>query len=456
MGEALSHDRPVAIVGATLLTLCNETPLHGHTLFVQGEKIAAVFPDAAVHLPDDARIIDARGLYVLPGFVDMHVHVGFAAQWRHVGDDVRAQIFAEAEQEMALYLANGITRIRNMWGAPEHLTLAARIRDHKVAGPCLHTTSPILDGAPAVWSESVSLTTPKQATAFAASVAAQGYEALKVYNHLDLDTYRALVAAGEELGLPVVGHVPFAVGIDGALEAGQKSVEHFRGYDFDAARPPSGSSAEGRYGYWLRMSDDEFERLAEKTLASSTWNCPTLVTIEGARAIAVERDQAFAPAFRSMPPQLRQAMLDAVSASPISEEAALTLYAGRSRQLHLLKRLHDGGGKLLVGTDASVLNILPGHSLHDEMETFVAAGLSTYETLVCCCRNPARFYGDADWGTIEVGNRADVVLLRNNPLDDIRNTRSIAGTMARGRWFGQSALAAMNKLQTMETSHERQ
>lgn len=177
---------------------------------------------------------------------------------------------------------------------------------------------------------------------------------------------------------------------------------------------------------------------------------------DGARAIAVERDQAFTPAFRSVPPQLRQAMLDAVSASPISEEAALTLHAGRSRQIQLLKRLHDGGGKLLVGTDASVLNILPGHSLHDEMEAFVETGLSTYETLVCCCLNPARFYGEADWGTIDVGNRADLVLLSQNPMEDIRNTRSIVGTMARGRWFDQSELAAMENLQTMETSHDRQ
>jgi imidazolonepropionase-like amidohydrolase len=287
------------------------------------------------------------------------------------------------------------------------------------------------------------ITTTAQAVATARANAEDGDEAIKVYNHLRADVYDALSAEGARLGLPVVGHVPFAVGIHRALAAGQRSIEHFRGYDFDPAHPPGTSGAAGRFGVWLTLSDAALAAYAEETRAAGTWNCPTFTVIGSGLSVAEKGAGCFPPEFRFLPSGLRASMMRSVANPIFTPDATRTLAAGKPRQFALLRMMHAAGNKLLVGTDCSVPNILPGFSIHDELANFVAAGLTPRETLYCCCRNPALFYGEADRGRVAAGCRADLLLLDADPLDDIRNTRRIAGVMARGRWHDRAALRAM-------------
>ena len=115
--------------------------------------------------------------------------------------------------------------------------------------------------------------------------------------------------------------------------------------------------------------------------------------------------------------------------------------------MQLIKALNDQGATLLLWTDVSVEGIIPGFSAHQELELLVEAGLTPYEALCCGTRNAAivadRMSTNSDWGSIAVGNRADLILLADNPLADIRNTRSQIGVMLRGRWFAQTELDQM-------------
>ena len=115
--------------------------------------------------------------------------------------------------------------------------------------------------------------------------------------------------------------------------------------------------------------------------------------------------------------------------------------------MQLTKALNDHGVTLLLGTDVSVEGVIPGYSAHQELELLVEAGLTTYQALCCGTRNAAivadRMGKDSEWGTIEVGNRADLILLADNPLAHIRNTRSLLGVMLRGRWYSTSDLEQM-------------
>lgn len=430
----------VAIVGATVVPVHGPTAVRDATVVVDGERLLAVGPRAEVPVPASARVVDGSGRFLVPGLVDMHVHIGGPALRHEPGSPEYTRLAVEAGDDLELYLANGVTLVRNMWGAPFHRVLDAEVADGRRAGPRVRSVSAILDGVPPVWPRSTQITSEAAARAVVESIARDGYEAIKVYNHLDAQAYFALVVEGRRRGLPIVGHVPFAVGIRGALAVGQRSIEHFRGYDFDPDRPPGTSGVADRFARWLDLDDAALDRLVSATLACNTWNCPTLAVVDATVATATCGLDALPPQMRFVPRGLRAAMHAAVAKPIFTRDVCLTLGAGRPRQLALLKRLHEAGAGLLAGTDAGLPGVLPGFSLHDELALFVAAGLTPLDALACCCRGPASFYGDDAIGRLAPGGYADLILLDADPRRDIGNTRRIAAVVARGRVFERAAL----------------
>src|SRR5262245_56672488 len=168
--------------------------LPDQTVVVRGGVIAQVGPAGAATLPSDSRHIDGRGRFLMPGLADMHVHV-----WD--------------ENDLYLFVANGVTTVRNMFGAPLHLDWRARIERGELVGPRIYTAGPIIDGKPAVWPGSVELDDPEEAAGVVEEQKAAGYDFLKPYARLTPECYAALVAAGEEQGMLLMGHVPEALGL---------------------------------------------------------------------------------------------------------------------------------------------------------------------------------------------------------------------------------------------------
>ncbi len=289
--------------------------LRDRTVLVVGGVIQAVDEEKSVRIPKGTVRIEGRGKYLIPGLADMHVHIG--AEVPGMGltlpDPINAKIAGSewdgpVQRELLLYLANGVTTVRNMAGSPTTLRLIHRIESGELRGPRVFTAGPIIDGNPPsnpviafhVFDQ------PQEAAQLVESLHQQGYSFLKVYNQLSAESYYALADAAHAAGMPVVGHVPFKVGFPGVLQAHQDSVEHLRGYDFDASHPPTVSVSADRFNAWFRISDETMRENAVRTAAAGIYNCPTLSVIyDGMVTGAAKTQRAARPEMQLMPEALR-------------------------------------------------------------------------------------------------------------------------------------------------------
>jgi imidazolonepropionase-like amidohydrolase len=433
----------VAFVGVDVLTMDADRVLRDQTVVVADGRIVSVNPRDQTPIPVGAKRIDGRGATLLPGLADMHAHLtGYANTDGKAGDD------GVARAQMLGYVATGVTLVRNMAGSAAHLGYAHRVAAGELVGPRIFTATNIVDGPNPVWAWSIKLGEGADVDDLVAGFVRDGYHQIKVYNELPRQVYAALFDAAAKHGVPVVGHVPFSIGIDAALAARQHSIEHFRGYDYDAVRPQAllldgGRNAE-RFSSWMRISDERMRDLVAKTVAAGTWNCPTFVIdaqmSDPAGRMKVARDSRM----RFVHPRIRETLqgnqLDAIF-SPESRDA---LRKSLPQRYKLLKMLDDAGAGLLVGTDSLTPFLVPGYTPIDELKHFVAAGLTPYRALRAATADPARFLGiEAEAGTVAVGKRADLLLVEGNPLDDLDNLWRRRGVMVAGRWYGEQELQAM-------------
>ena len=208
---------------ANVIPMDSERVLRDHTIVVTGDRIAAVAPDGAIALPEGTPMIDAGGAYVTPGLIDSHVHI--------------------RRSELDDYVHAGITSVRNMWGYQALPATMRLIEDGTLLGPTIYSASQGIDASPGVWPETQFVDEPSQADAVVAAQVAAGWRFLKVYNSLSLESYDAIVASARARGIRFAGHVSNQVPIEHALDSGQASIEHLRGYDFALQRNPGGAAA---------------------------------------------------------------------------------------------------------------------------------------------------------------------------------------------------------------------
>ena len=406
----------IAFVGVAVVPMDSPRVLRDQVVLVRDGKILRVGPTGTVTIPGDARRIDGRKRYLIPGLADMHMHF--------VGPEHYADI-------SLLFVANGVTTVRCMWGTPEVLQFARRSQTDPWV-PTISTTGPPTGGAPPIYPGMRVVKTPEEARRAVADDRAAGYDAIKVYNRLPAPAYRALVQASGAIGLPVVGHVPEDVTLDDALTSGQKSIEHLQGY----VRAVTQNSASSLPDKGTPADAGRLKAVVSRTKQHGVYNTPTLVVygnlLEGLRdpsAVPVE--------FRFVSPSLRAAW-DVMLArwTPILSGDGAREYRDTQKLLmHITMALDEGGAPLLLGTDAPNPYVVPGFSVHDELEALVHAGLTPYRALRTATVSTAAFIGRSDTGTIAAGHVADLVLLTANPLDDIRATRQRDGVMIRGRWL---------------------
>jgi len=420
------RDAALALVGVHVISTEADVALEDRTVIVAGERIVAVGPRSTTAVPAGATVIEGNGRYLAPGLADMHVHL-------------------HGEADLVLFLANGVTTVRNLFGFPLHLELQRRIEAGELLGPTIHTAGPILDGQPPVWPGSDVARTAEEAERMVRAQAEAGYGFLKVYENLLPDAYDAIVETAAELGIQVHGHVPTAVGLDRALEARQRTIEHLSTYGPAMARSdvePWRLAAPYRnmvHG-WTALDPERVAFYAGFTRESETWNCPTLVVL--ARAFATEPELA---AFRERTEALRfvPSSLSAYwNAGPRDEAVNATVQAGMPGRYAFLRTLHEAGARLLIGTDTPNPWVIPGFSIHEELAHFIAAGFTPRETLRMATAGAAEFLGlAAELGDVRPGLVADLVLLAENPLRDLGAYARPAGLVLRGRWLPGERLA---------------
>ncbi len=395
---------------------------HGRTVVVRYGTIVQVGPSAEVEIPAGATVVDGRGEFLIPGLWDMHVHALWAA-------DVPATF-------LPLFVAHGVTGVRDMGGTLDVLAQARDdVRMDRYPAPRLVASGMILDGPEPVHPEvSIAVADAADARRAVERLARADVDFLKVYTLLPAEAFEAVVAEAAVRSLPVAGHVPAAVGPVAAAEAGMRSVEHTMN-ELD--------------GFCAREEPEACDPIVAAFREHGTWQVPVL---------AVERDRAKEqmaadPRLAYMPESLLQYWFgarppDADARAPADGRPPAPASAERTPELPeeawLTTLLHEAGVPILAGTDAGVPFSLPGWSLHEELELLVAAGLTPAEALEAATRGPAEYLGRTEeLGTIEVGRRADLVLLRANPLDDIRNTRAIEAVILGGELLDREALDAI-------------
>ena len=437
--DARLDNADFALADVTVISMESRVPAPHRTVLIRGNRILSVGPADEVSIPAGTTRIDASGRYLIPGLADMHAHVGFDHQPGQAGE----------RADLLLYLATGVTTLRNAVGSPATLALAQAVEKGELAGPRIENASPLLEGENAVWGFATKVLSAAEGRAAVRQFAADGYGSIKIYHTLSREAYKAVADEAGRLGIPYFGHVPFEVGVEEVLADGQASIEHFRGYDIDglsleALEKDGGRSAQ-RFASWLNMPDARMDELVRATVAAGTWNCPTFVV--NSMLIDADRLEAYAnhPMAAYMPADFIARFRESGLEELFSPESRDMLRQARPQMLKFLKKLHDAGAGVMSGTD-TFPSLVPGFTLIDELGAFVEAGLSPYEALQAATTDPARYLSEDDRrGRILPGMAADLVLLGANPLDDIDNLWKLEGVVANGRWLERQALLSLLK-----------
>jgi imidazolonepropionase-like amidohydrolase len=412
----------VAITGVTVIDGVDSAPRRNQTVVVRGTRIAAVGPAASVGVPAGARVIDGRGKYLVPGLWDMHVHTAISG-----GRDL-----------LALYVANGVTGVRDMAGDWDTLrTWRSEIARGQLVGPRIIASGPYLEGGD-VPIPHLNARNAAEARAGVDSLVSLGVDFIKVHSQLTAEAYFAIARRARERGVVFAGHVPRVVGSAAASDSGQKSIEHLLAIPADCSAADSVALAprftvQGALG---RCSSEDLAPLYAKFVRNGTYVTPTFtaqVEVASWPTRAVPGD--------SLAHYLPKAVRDYVaeifpmpdSIPPNADSVGRAMLEKRLRQVAAMRR---AGVHVLTGTDAPLRNSPPGFGLHEELALLARGGMSPFEVLQAATLEPARYFGMLDsTGTVAAGKLADLVLLDANPLQDIRNTRRISAVVANGRLF---------------------
>jgi hypothetical protein len=401
----------VAFVGANVVPMDSERILSNQTVVVRDDRIVALGPTDTTDVPAGAVRIDARGKYLLPGLAEMHGHVpppGAPAEF--------------TESVLFLYLANGITTVRGMLGAAGQLELRERANRGDLLSPTLYLAGPSFNGQ--------SINSPEEAVQRVRQQKAEGWDLLKVHPGLTLEEYDAMATTAREEGIRFGGHVPADVGLVHAIDMGQETFDHLDGF------------VEYLEGDQRPIDTRALADIVRRTREAGAWVVPTMAlweTLYGTADLATL--QAYSE-LRYMPPQqVRQwttAFENRLNHPQFNMVVARQVIENRTRILDALNR---GGVRILMGTDAPQQFSVPGFSLHRELQRMSAAGMTPYEILETGTRNVGEYFKDKDrFGTVAVGQRADLLLVEANPLADIRSVARLAGVMVRGRWLSREEI----------------
>jgi imidazolonepropionase-like amidohydrolase len=433
-----SNGAQLAIAGITIIDVASGRLVPEQTVVIRANRIVAVGADKATSLPSGTRIIMGAGGFLIPGLWDMHAHSM---------DDTLTRT-----NLMPLWVANGVTGVRIMWGWSWNLTERAEVAAGRLLGPRMVVATPIIDGR--MWEGSLAPRSPEAARRMVDSLARLGYDFVKTLQFLPRDVYFAIADQAKRAGIPFAGHLPIGVSAAEASDVGQRSFEH--GMDLtlscsrDEARirsdlmtkeaklPPNSFGPHVEMMVRAEMAPlPSFDASACVNLAATlrrndTWLVPTLGLYRGygsAKSSPVASD----PRLKFIPLDLRRFWNDS---PPIPAFDSLRT----SMASHAALMAHSGVG-ILAGTDMQNRYVLPGFGLHDELALLVNAGLTPLEALQAATLNPARFLRATDsLGTVEQGKVADLVILDANPLDDIRNTTKIRAVIANGRYIDRAPL----------------
>ncbi|MEU9188931.1 amidohydrolase family protein [Streptomyces sp. NPDC048484] len=440
----------IAVTGVSVIDAVGGARRDQNVL-VRGGRVLAAGHLRRTPVPDGARVVDGRGGFLIPGLADMHTH---------------ATEIDPTDPEM--YVVNGVTTTRQMSSSETVRGWRKEIEAGTRLGPRWTVGSAIVDGSPSLWeglgAPYVAVADAPQARAAVRRQRQAGAEFIKTYTRLSRAAFHAIATESRRLGIPFLGHVPDLVPVTEASDAGLGSIEHLFEFWYDTSHDERRLRREiarthidgGDYAGWFTTlhpleyaaarSYDQHKagRVFERLARNGTPVTPTLVMH---RTADVPQDIAHDdPRFKYVSAdtlaywQWATQNIYLKGRTPRESKERRELIGLRTR---LAGALAEAGVPLMTGTDLGTAYLMPGFSLHDELEQLVLAGLSPAQALGAATLEPARHLGHRDAGAVARGNVADLVLLDADPLLDIRNTTRINSVFVRGQLIDPPARARM-------------
>lgn len=406
-----------------VIPMDRERVLERHTVVVRDGRIAQSGPAATTTAPAGAARVDGSGKYLMPGLAEMHGHLTA----NYLPEAAKADV-------LYLYVANGVTTVRAMLGSPDAITTRDAIAAGALLGPKLYVAGPALNGKVAP--------TPADGARLVREQKQAGYDLLKILGGMPADVYDSIMRTAHSLKIDAAGHVPGEVGVRGALDARQRSIDHLDQYIPALQLGPDTSREE---------EDRRIAEVAQLTAKSGVWNVPTMYlwdlfhnaeTGEALRARLTET--------RYLPRTMIEEWTKSKNGRlrpPNDSPAGVGAFGQTGVRVIELRRkifraLKAANAPIALGTDSPQMFSVPGFSTHRELKLMVdELGYSPYEALASGTLKVAEYFGTtADTGTVANGKRADLMLLNANPLTNIANTENRAGVMVRGRWIPESEI----------------
>jgi imidazolonepropionase-like amidohydrolase len=428
-GFGSSQEPTTAFVGVNVLPMDRERVLEDHTVLIQDGVIQEMAPSYRVTVPEGARIIEGTGFFLAPGLADMHVTLPSS---QATPDQV--------EDFMFLLLANNVTVIRGMDGASNHLQIKRQVDEGTLLGPTVWAGAPPLDGQNA--------SDPSGAIERMMAHRRSGYDFQPIAGGLSLMVWDSLSEEAHSRGFTFGGNIPREVGLRNALSTGISFVEHLDGYLEEVVSDEVRSRLDRGEAVPLitqlqAVEGRKMRAVAAHTRSSDSWVVPTLYLWEN-RYGAPDVDSLLGlPEMRWVPSYISDGwILEAGTWADVPPEAGELMIQVRRR---LLRSLSMAGVGVLMGTGSPGMFNVPGFALRHELRSMAAAGLTPYEILVTGTRYVSEYARDellepAAFGTIAEGNRADLILLRANPLEDLEALWDQEGVMMRGEWIPRAEI----------------
>lgn len=451
-----SSPNPVlfAIENVNVLSEDGERMLPNRTVAWDGQKIKSIEENGSA--PDGALRINGEGRFLIPGLIDGHVHL-------------RRQ-----PNDLLLYLANGVTYVREFSGSIEILQWRDEIKNGRV-GPRISVATPAVFSAPFFEGEFIRLTQPRlkiskpdKAPKIIGLSTSRSYDAIKLYDNISVDAFNAVNVEAREAGVHTVGHLPQFYNLEDLAHTDLRELAHVEEIYKGLRREFLSFAEREEYDRFLAYVDARAPEVV-RDLRAQNVSVNTTMYFTGLIRLQVYDLES---ALRNIPLEYANpAMVEGSPFAPFGWEPGRNKFAKyreeksdqrvegerfwkmREDAISLIfKRLVEGGVPMTAGTDATVELVVPGFSIHDELETLVANGMSPTESLKAATAVTADIMG-VSTGRISENLDADLLLLGSNPLENISNTRDIVAVVARGTVYKKEDLVSM--LETVRAAHER-
>jgi imidazolonepropionase-like amidohydrolase len=405
-GSLASAPRTIAITGVNVVDVLTGQVRPDLTVTISGGTIAAVSPRGAA--PPRAQTVDGRGKFLMPGLWDMHAHME-----------------PSGESWLQLYVANGVTAVRDM-GSDLDLILQMReaIASGRVLGPRIFAAGPILDDAPGDWPLRMRVRTAEDGRAAVQLLKRRGVDLIKVHDHTPREAFFAIAREARRQNLPLAGHVPHGLTVQDVVDAGQTDIEHLD--NMQLWKPCPGE------GYRAEACRPLFEMLARR----GVWQTPTLVAFSELATIGTPASRLSAERLAYAGKRLREMWAGNQSLFSTPEVIRMMRAAAETGAV-VTSDMARAGVAILAGCDT----MIAGFCVHDELEAMLRGGMTPLAALQTATINPTRYFSlQGTAGTVAPGRRADLVLLDGNPLANITNVRRIDAVLVNGRLLEREIL----------------